>query len=289
MRNGARAVPMLLTVLSAVAATAGEKESRSDGPATRALAFFETDGATSIPEFLARHRPAPLSAALRAQVLASLPPEGELQATAAERAKLAALAPVLDLHGQKGTVEIKVIEVGHAFVGLHARTVLLLSRDALALVTPEELQAVTGHELGHEYVWNEYQAAMAAAAHPRMQELELVCDGIAVISQRALGLDPARLIAAVTKMTRYNQRLGATASARSYVPLDERRRFIDAVSARTGAWAAALLRSSGGQWPDVGARCPTTGQRAVFAGMRARTKSRCRQALARAPRVAQRL
>jgi peptidase M48-like protein len=224
-------------VQSAVQPAAGG--SRSDRPATRALAFFDTDGVT-IPEFLARHRPAPLSPALRAQVLAGLPLEGELQPTAAERAKLAAIEPVLDFHGRKGTVEIKVIEVGHAFVGLHARTVLLLSRDALALLTPEEMQAVTGHELGHEYVWNEYQAAMAAAAHPRMQELDLVCDGIAVISLRALGLDPARLITAVTKMTRYNERRGAMATARSYVPLDERRRFIDMMSARSVPRAAVV-------------------------------------------------
>jgi hypothetical protein len=230
---------MLVMVFSAVTATAAEKRSRSDRPTAKALAFFETDGAT-IPEFLDRHRPAPLPPALRAQVLASLPQEGERQPTAAERAKLTAIEPVLVFHGRKGTVEIKVIEVGHAFVGLHARTVLLLSRDALALLTPEEVQAVAAHELGHEYVWNEYQAAMAEAAHPRMQELDLVCDGIAVISLRALGLEPARLITAVTKMTRYNERLGATATARSYVPLDERRRFIDVMSARTGTWVAPV-------------------------------------------------
>jgi len=96
-------------------------------------------------------------------------------------------------------------------VGLHARTVLLLSRVARALVTSGELQALTGHELGHEYLWNEYQSAMAAAAHPRMQELELVCDGMAVISLRALGLDRARPFTAVSKMTRYNDRLRARA------------------------------------------------------------------------------
>jgi hypothetical protein len=223
-------------LLSGLPATAAEKErSRAYRPAEKALAFFETVGATSIPNFLGRLRPAPLSPAARAHILARLPPEGELQPTAAERAKLAALEPVLDFHGRNGTVEIKVIDVGHAFVGLHARTVLLLSRDALALVTPEELQALAGHELGHEYLWNEYQAAMASAAYPRMQELELVCDGIAVIALRALGLDPAHLVTAVTKMTRYNERLRATTTARSYVSLSERRRFIETMSTRTGS------------------------------------------------------
>jgi hypothetical protein len=48
-------------------------------------------------------------------------------------------------------------------------------------------------------------------------------------------------------MTRYNERLGATATARSYVPLGERRRFIDAMSARTGAWAARVAL---GEAPD---------------------------------------
>lgn len=236
MRQGARTGVVLLIVAAAQAAAAGEKQgSRAGRPTVSALAFFETAGPTSIPEFLGRLRPAPLSATLRAHVLATLPTEGELQPTAKERAKLAALDPVLDFHGRKSTVEIKVIDVGHAFVGLHARTVLLLSRDALALVTPEELQALTGHELGHEYLWNEYQAAMAEAAYPRMQELELVCDGIAVMSLRALGLDPARLVTAVTKMTRYNERLGATASAPSYVSLGERRRFIEAMSVRTAS------------------------------------------------------
>lgn len=239
MGYGAGAVSVGCMLLSGLWATAGEKErSRPERPAERALAFFAAIGETSVPAFLDGLRPAPLSPAARAQVIADLPREGGLLPNAAERAKLAALEPVLDFHGRKGTVEIKVIDVGHAFVGLHARTVLLLSRDALTLVTAEELQALAAHELGHEYLWNEYQAAMAAAAHPRMQELELVCDGIAVLTLRALGLDPARLFTAVGKMTRYNERLGATASAPSYVLLGDRRRFIEVMSVRSSPHVA---------------------------------------------------
>jgi len=223
----------LVTTLSAVTGLAAEKHrSRVDGPAARALSFFENDSASLDPRFLGRLRPAPLSPALRAQVLTSLPADGELSPTRTEGAQLAALEPIFRLHDRSGMIAIKVIDVGHAFVGLHARTVLLLSRDALALVTPEELQALAAHELGHEYLWNDYQAAMASKAHARIQELELVCDGIAVMSLAALGVDPAHLGGAVSKMTRYNERRGATASADAYVSLGERLSFIDAMVAR---------------------------------------------------------
>jgi hypothetical protein len=211
---------------------AEKNRSRAHAPAARALAFFDNEGASLDPRFPDRLRPAPLPPVLRAQVLTSLPTDGELSPSQTERAQLAALEPILGFHGGSGMIAIKVIDVGHAFVGLHARTVLLLSRDALTLVTPEELQALAAHELGHEYLWNEYQAAMASKAHARIQELELVCDGIAVMSLAAVGVDPAHLGAAVSKMTRYNERRGATASADAYVSLGERLSFIDAMVAR---------------------------------------------------------
>jgi hypothetical protein len=48
----------------------------------------------------------------------------------------------------------------------------------------------------------------------------------------ALGLHPSHLASAVAKMTRHNERLGATASADAYVSLGERLSFIDALVAR---------------------------------------------------------
>jgi hypothetical protein len=180
-------------------------------------------------------RPAPLSAAVRAAVVASLPPEGELQPTEAERAKIAALEPIFDLHERNGLIVIKVIDVGHAFVGLHAKTVLLLSRDALSLVSAQELQALAAHELGHEMFWDEYEAARVAGGQARLQELELLCDGVAVTTLRELGRGPQSLIDAVTKMTRHNERLRAVGSAARYVSLRQRRHFIEVVAAMLDA------------------------------------------------------
>jgi hypothetical protein len=200
-------------------------------PVSRALAFFEGSGVDG-EAFLRNLRADPTSAEMRAAVLAALPPEGELRPSREERAKIATLDAVLAFHERERTIVVKVIDVGHAFVGLHARTVLLLSRDALALVTAEELQALAAHELGHELFWDEYQAARGGDPS-RLQELELRCDGVAVTTLRALGRDPDALIRAVTRMTRYNERRGATKSAASYVSLKERTAFIRAVDART--------------------------------------------------------
>ena len=38
------------------------------------------------------------------------------------------------------------------------------------------------HELGHDYVWDEYEKARREHDNPRLQELELRCDGIAIIA-----------------------------------------------------------------------------------------------------------
>ena len=237
---------VVLIGVGAVAATPAAARSQSSldpgSPVGRALAFFAGPEALEPDVLLRRLRPAPLSVAVRAAVVAALPPEGELQPTEAESVKIAALEPVFDLHERNGLIVIKVIDVGHAFVGLHAKAVLLLSRDALSLVSAPELQALAAHELGHEMFWEEYEAARVVGGDARMQELELRCDGVAVTTLRGLGRGPRSLIDAVTKMTRHNERLRAVGSAARYVSLRERRHFIEAVTAMLDVRTQALTR-----------------------------------------------
>jgi hypothetical protein len=83
--------------------------------------------------------------------------------------------------------------------------------------------AINFHHLTGHYPQQKHEVGL-------LQELELRCDGIAVITMHRLGVDPERLVSAVTKLGRYNLRvMGAPADFR-YVPFDQHVRFIRAVT-----------------------------------------------------------
>jgi hypothetical protein len=65
---------------------------------------------------------------------------------------------------------------------------------------------------------------------------------VAVTTLQALGQGPDARVRAVTKMTRYNERLGATGSAASYVSLKNRRAFIETMAARLAERRRAASR-----------------------------------------------
>jgi hypothetical protein len=227
MKPRFRAAILFLAGVPAVSAAA---ERPVSGPVAKVLALFEGRDASG-EGLLQKQRPSPLAPALRAAVVAALPLEGALTPSASEAVKIVSLDPIFESHERKDLVVVKVIDVGYAFVGLHARMVLLLSRDALAVVTASELQALAIHELAHEVFWDEYQAAIAARDEPRMQELELLCDGITVLTLKRLQRAPDDLLRAVTKIVRHNEGLGTRDAVRSHVSLEDRRYFIRKVSA----------------------------------------------------------
>ena len=209
----------------------GENKTTELGSAgTKALAYFQGIAERSLDDYLKRVRPPRVSAALKARIIAQLPHEGEVKPSTKMQAKLAALAPILRYHERSSTTEIKMISVGHAFIGLHARAILLVSEDALEILTTEELQAATAHEMGHEYFWQEYELSREAGHNEAIREIEMRCDGIALITMRSLGLDASHLISQVVKMTRFNEQLRATGSATRYPSLGERVEFIRAMT-----------------------------------------------------------
>jgi Peptidase family M48 len=162
-------------------------------------------GPTALARFLDESRPAPVSATVRDEVLAGLPKRGEVHnLDDRERRKLAALAPVLEAVHRGSVYAIKVIDVPYAFVGLHARAVILISRPALAVMSENELRAVVAHETGHEYVHAEWERATAEGRTGRLQDLELVCDIIGVITLRAIGQGAWSLVAGIEKILRFN-------------------------------------------------------------------------------------
>jgi hypothetical protein len=113
--------------------------------------------------------------------------------------------------------------------------VLLISREALRLLDAKELLAIGAHELGHDYVWDNYEEARQAGNTRRLQELELLCDGFAVITMAGLRVDPEQLVAAAIKLTRFNTRRFGKLIDPRYVPLDQRIWFIRSIATLTAA------------------------------------------------------
>lgn len=196
-------------------------------PLEAALHFFTREGAGALLARLESVRPTPVSPAERARVLAALPGEGEVVALEADhRDRLAAARRVLALHGREAVYVVKVIEVPQAAVALHARTVVLISRPALGLLDAEELQALVAHEIGHEYFWREYHEARHARDRSRLRTLELLADGLAIVTLHRAGLDHAPLTSGLEKMIRYNHdRFGRASNHDDYPDVGERRSF----------------------------------------------------------------
>ena len=191
----------------------------------RALAFFAALPAGDVAEAVRARRPSPISLDERNRAIASLPRDGGLRPSADENVKLSRLTPILAFH-QRTFVVTQVIDVAQAFVGLHARSVLLISRRALQLLSSAELQAIVAHEMGHDYFWEEYQRANERHDTRLSSEVELKCDGLAALTLIELGLSPRDLINAARKLTRFNEKLGAAANADAYPSPSERERFV---------------------------------------------------------------
>ena len=206
------------------------------------LRYFESVQSTTPEAFLQQLRPGLPSAAYRRMVIDTLPQQGNLVPTWREIAKLSSIRPIVAYHGLGQDFELRVVMLrGEAFIGLHARSVLLITRETLDLVDELQLQALVAHELGHDYVWEQYEAARKLRDDRAIQQLELLCDGIAVIALLRLSVDPEHLISAVTAVTQHNERLGARGRVSRYVPLPERVRFIRAIAKLTAArWPAHL-------------------------------------------------
>jgi hypothetical protein len=202
-------------------------------------------------QWLNTARPTPVSAEEKARILASLPPEGEVtDLKVADLTKLSGLSRVLHAMNRDSVYVVKVIDVPQAGVGLHARAVVLISEPALGLLSTDELQAVAAHEIGHEYVWDEYARAVGLGDRNRIKELELMCDAIAIVTLNGLGVDSSRLISALEKISRFNHdRLGTALNEQNYPTVAERRAF--ARSVRTWLTAMRLSRLVGQSPPTI--------------------------------------
>src|SRR5215208_2340378 len=174
----------------------------------RVLVLFSNQVGQPIDTVLERLRPAPLDSAARARVVAGLPHQGAVRAGRGELAKMQFAEAVLAHEGRSGSISVIVINVAPAFVGLHERAVILTSMQSLRLLNAQEFAALVAHELGHDYLWRDYAIASQNGDHAAIRELELRCDGVAVLVLRRAGLSAELLVSALKTATWFNQEHG---------------------------------------------------------------------------------
>jgi len=192
--------------------------------------FLDTDPRSFLLRLEAQRPPA-ITPESKGRILEGVPKEGRVtNLSPSARSKLASLEPVLRAHQRDSVYDVMVIAIPQAYTGLHARAVVLISEPALDLLEVSELQAVVTHEIGHEYVWAEYEQARQSRNHERLRELELYCDGIAILTMRRLGADPLCLIRGLEKIARGNQQFGRARNEDRYPSLQERRQFAEAIA-----------------------------------------------------------
>ena len=184
-------------------------------------------------DWLETRRPPSLSPGAKARILAGLPSGGEItNLDDAGRHELAALKQLLQATDRASVYEVKVIDVAYARIGVFARSVILISRSAFMLLDAEELQALAAR-LATRIFTADDENAIRTGDHRRIGYLELLCDAIAILTAHRLGMNPARLLGAVEKITRYNQKLFPTRiDDTNYPTVAERRSFTHKVAAR---------------------------------------------------------
>jgi hypothetical protein len=170
----------------------------------RAFQYFAQTGRPSWDDYLKSIRPAAVSAEKKARSLAMVRNEDMIEPSAKRQAKLDALRPILGYLERDTGIEVKILRLRLAWAGFLGGAAVLVSEEAIDLLTAEELQAVVAHELAHEYFADEYEAARHDMRYDTVREIELRCDAVSIITLRRLGLDPGSLLSAVSKLTKFN-------------------------------------------------------------------------------------
>lgn len=209
---------------------------------TNALYYFKQVEGQQFDEYLTRIRPSPLAPDLKARVLRMLLGTELITPSPDQLVKLNTLQSVLKYHERERIIEVRVLRAPTATAVFLAGAAVLITEPAMKLLTAKELDAVVAHELGHEYYWNQFEFARQRRDYSEVQELELRCDGIAVVTLQHLGIDPECLITAIEKLNAYNK--ANTSSSLNYVSFSERALFIRLFAQLVRLNAAGIERGS---------------------------------------------
>jgi hypothetical protein len=194
-----------------------------------ALRYFAPTRQRSWIDYLKSIRPAAASADRRARSLAMLRKQDVIEPSADGQAKLDSLHPVLEYLQRDAVIEVKILRLKLAWAGFLGGAAVLVSEEAVDLLTAEELRAVVAHELAHEYFSDEYEAARNDKRYDTVKEVELRCDAISIATLEHLRLDSAALLSGVSKLTKFNERRGFTNNPNLVPSVEERTTFNRAI------------------------------------------------------------
>jgi hypothetical protein len=195
----------------------------------RAFQYFARTGQRSWDDYLKSIRPAAVSADKKARSLAMVRKEDVIEPSANRQAKLDVLRPVLAYLERDTGIEVKILRLRLAWAGFLGGAAVLISEEAIDLLTAEELQAVVAHELAHEYFSGEYEVARASNQYDMVKEIELRCDAISIITMEGLRLDSGALLSGVAKLTKFNERRGFPNNPNLVPSVEDRTHFSHAV------------------------------------------------------------
>lgn len=197
------------------------------GPHDGVLRYFLASDPDSVMQHLRNKRHPVVTEDDKRHAIAALPPvDGVSRLGNGMRTKIEALGPILKYHERNGVYDVVVYGPPQAYTALYSRVVILLTERVIDLLDTDELQATVAHEAAHEYFWNEYQQARKVHDLIRLKELELYCDGVAIITMNRLGLNPAKLMTGVEKIIEDNRkRLGVARDQERYPSIAERKKF----------------------------------------------------------------
>lgn len=225
MNRKIASIIILILVANVTASSQEISNAVLSGVTLKAFFYFEQVQNREYDAFLRSIQPSPLAPELRTKVLSMLPKHDLVSPSPEDLDRLKTLDVLLKYHRRHSFIEFKVLRSRSATAAFLAGAAVVITEPALKLLSVEELQAVVAHELGHEYYWNQFEQARENKNYADMQELELRCDGIAVITLQHVGINPANLISAITRLNKHNLRPGSPTSP-NYVDLNERVTFI---------------------------------------------------------------
>jgi Peptidase family M48 len=218
-----------IVVVSFSQATVGAARVHCEDEVELALAAIGSGPAEEMKSRLIIERITVFDDLLRAQAVAALP--AALRSNRITQGKLlrrveAIFNRVLQLHGRSGKLVLFLYQNDLPSAMLWRGCVVAVSDGFAEPLYDDELAGAFAHELGHSYSEDELAEGRRAQNAFAMRVIELKCDGVAILSLKLLGLNPAVYLRGLRRLQLITKRKGLSDGVpQSHPTLIERMKF----------------------------------------------------------------